>query len=225
MGGLIMQWIKSLVPEARPEPLCRAGVFRNSDYVRRRGMALTAQRPRRRFAVRATLAVVALTLVSTGLVAPASSQGPIVEEKEHTLAAGRVGGGWSKATDTDISTQLVGVSWSGRQEGGIEVRARQDSGGWGEWIPLHGDPAEGPDAGSPRGPGPDDRRGRSGWAPAPSKVEVRVTEGEVGGVKLHAIRSEDTPRRRRACQPRAGAAMAKPASSAGRPGVRTSRGA
>ncbi len=147
-----------------------------------------------------------LTLVSTGVVAPAGSSQPVVEDRQLTLTTGRAGEGWSKATDTEMPTQVAAVTWQGKQEGAVEVRARQD-GEWGQWLRLEGNPYEGPDQGSR------EYRGRTSAGPAwvgsdADKVEVRVVEGDLSGLKLHAIRSED--RRAAAGLRRAGGAMAQP---------------
>jgi uncharacterized protein with LGFP repeats len=169
-------------------------------------MALTPRRPRRRLLVRATLTAVVLTLVSTGLIAPAGYSGPVVEDEKHTLATGAVGEGWSKTTDPDLPTQVAAVTWQGKQNGAVEVRALEE-GGWGPWLRLEGNPYEGPD------PGSREHRAHTAAGPAwissdADKVEVRVVEGELSGLKLHAIHSED--KRARAGLKPAGAAVSQP---------------
>ena len=147
----------------------------------------------RRLLLRAAPAVMGVTLFATGLVAPspAGNARAIVADRVQELARQTVRVGWARSADTGHPTQLVGFEWAGREEGAVEVRVRQD-GRWSEWQLVEGDPAEGPDVGSR------EHRGHTTAGPVwvgrgVRQVEVRVAEGELSGLKLHAIRSEEPP--------------------------------
>ena len=153
----------------------------------------TSPRTLRRFLPRAVPAVLAVSLVTTGVVAPSprTNGRPVVSDRVQALANDTVRPGWSRAADTGHPTQLVGFEWQGRQEGAVELRVRQD-GAWSEWQRIEGDPSEGPDEGSR------ERRARTTagpvWVgPSARQVEVRVAEGDLSGLKLHALRSEEPP--------------------------------
>ena len=150
----------------------------------------------------------AASLVTTGLVAPArtADRSAPVSDKVQTLAEERVSKGWQRSVDTGQDSELVGFEWEGVTEGGVEVRARKD-GRWSDWTALEGDPFEGPD------PGSREYRGTTTAGPLwigddVRQVEVRVTEGELRGLKLHALDSEE-PKARKGAEP-AGAAPAQP---------------
>lgn len=147
---------------------------------------------RRLYARSATLAV-ASTLVATGAVAlPTRSDiEAVVSDKVQTLAAGRAEAGWSRTADTGHPTQLVGFEWEGAHAGAVEVRA-MGPGGWTDWQRVEGDPAEGPDVGS------HEYHEKTTAGPVwvgrdVGRVQVRVAEGTLSGLKLHALRSEDPP--------------------------------
>ncbi len=138
------------------------------------------------------LAVVA-TLVATGVVAPPvhSDLRAEVVDKVQTLAAERVAAGWQRVVDTGHPTQLVGFEWQGAQPGAVEVRGK-GPGGWGDWQLVEGDPAEGPDPDSP------ERQDKTTAGPVwvgrdVQHVQVRVAEGSLPGLKLHALRAQDPP--------------------------------
>ena len=150
-------------------------------------------RNRRRLLVRALPTVMGMSLFATGIVAPspASNARAIVADRVQTLSRDTVRPGWARSADTGHPTQLLGFEWTGRQEGAVEVRVRR-AGRWSEWTLVEGDPTEGPDEGSP------ERRGHTTAGPvwvggSVRQVEVRVAEGDLSGLKLHAIRSEDPP--------------------------------
>ena len=167
----------------------------------------------RRVSTRMATAAAASTLLATGLVAlPAPGDlKAVVSDKVQTLAAGRAEVGWARTADTGHPTQLVGFEWEGAQAGAVEVRAKGPD-GWTDWQRVEGDPAEGPDIGSP------ERHDRTTAGPVwvgerVGQVEVRVAEGSLPGLKLHAIRSEDPPAG-------GGIGKAKPAGAApARPGI------
>jgi hypothetical protein len=161
----------------------------------------------RRRLSRLALAVVVATLVATGTVAlPAGSDiRAEVEDRIQTLTAGRAEVGWQRIADTGHPTQLVGFEWKGSEAGAVEVRAKGPE-GWSEWQLVEGDPSEGPDLDS------HERHDRTTAGPvwvghAVDQVEVRVAEGSLPGLKLHALRSEDPPER-------GGIGRAKPAGAA-----------
>ena len=147
------------------------------------------------FAAVRRLAVLAAvtTLVATGVVAPParSDLRAAVADKVQTLTAGRAEPGWVRTTDTGHPTQLVGFEWQGAQPGAVEVRAKGPD-GWGEWQLVEGDPAEGPD------PDSHERQDKTTAGPVwvgsvVEQVEVRVAEGSLPGLKLHALRAQDPP--------------------------------
>jgi len=138
-------------------------------------------------------AAVASTLVATGLVAlPGGGDlKATISDKVQTLAAGRVEAGWARTADTGHPTEVVGFEWHGGQAGAVEVRARIAQ-GWTDWQRVEGDPAEGPDADSP------EHHDRTTAGPVwvgknVGQVQVRVAEGALSELKLHALRSEDPP--------------------------------
>ncbi len=163
--------------------------------------------PARRVGTRMALVAAVFTLVATGVVAlPASSDLKAeVADKIQTLVAGRAGVGWERTAETGHPTQVVGFEWQGAEAGAVEVRALRPD-GWSDWERLEGDPAEGPDIGSR------ERHDRTTAGPvwvgdAVEQVQVRVVEGSLRGLKLHALRSEDPPER-------GGLGRVKPAGSA-----------
>ncbi|HEX2191664.1 MAG TPA: RICIN domain-containing protein [Acidimicrobiales bacterium] len=147
----------------------------------------------RRLLPRALPAVMGLSLFTTGLVAPspATNARAIVSDRVQALAGERVRPGWARGADTGHPTNLVGFEWQGRQEGAVELRVRQN-GRWSDWQLVEGDAAEGPDEGSR------EHRGHTTAGPVwvgrgVRQVEVRVADGDLSGLKLHAIRSEEPP--------------------------------
>ena len=166
----------------------------------------------RRLYARVATAAVATTLVLTGLVAlPGGGDPAQISDKVQTLAAGAAEVGWLRTADTGHPTELVGFEWQGAQPGAVEVRANGPE-GWTDWQLVEGDPAEGPDVGSP------ERHDRTTAGPVwvgrgVSQVQVRVVEGSLSRLKLHAIHSEDPPTG-------GGVARAKPAGAApAQPGI------
>ncbi len=157
--------------------------------------------------VRGVPATLAAVLVTTGLAIPvAAPEAPVLEAKIHALADAAVLSGSEVELDTDLPTQAVGVDWDGNHEGAVEVRAK-DGDTWGPWVRLEGNPNEGPDVTSR------EYHPRTGAGPAwlghgIGKVQARVVEGDLQGIRLHAIRSEE-PAARRGIRP-AGAVVAQP---------------
>ncbi|MFN2608165.1 MAG: N-acetylmuramoyl-L-alanine amidase [Acidimicrobiales bacterium] len=154
-------------------------------------------RPRRpaawRRAVARGVGVAAVAVLgATGLALPAAPPTtPVLEAKAHDIADQAVAAGRSVQVDTGLPTEAVGVDWNGTGDGAVEVRAL-DGGSWTPWLRLEGNPTEGPDVTSP------EHRARTGAGPlwvghGVGKVEVRVVEGDLRGLRLHAIRSEDPP--------------------------------
>jgi len=131
------------------------------------------------------------SLFTTGLVTAnqATDAKAKVADKVQALTEGVAEPGFSRTADTGQPSQLVGFEWHGRQAGAVEVRAKQGN-GWAEWQRLEGDPAEGPDADSPEHH--DKTTAGPVWVGKEvTQVEVRVVEGSLTGVKLHALRSEE----------------------------------
>jgi len=150
-----------------------------------------------------------MTLLFSGVAAPAAPDpAPILEAREQALAAYRALPGFERKVETGLPTEMVGFEWEGETAGAVEVRAR-DGDGWGPWILAEGDPDEGPD------PESAEFRGRTTagpvWVgPAVRQVEVRVKEGGLDGLALHAIHTEDPPKPRGTIR-RAGATVPRPA--------------
>jgi len=147
----------------------------------------------RRLATRIATVGAAATLVATGIVAlPARSEIPAgISHKVQTLDAGRAEVGWLRTADTGHPTELIGFEWDGAQAGAVEVRAK-GSDGWTGWVRVAGDPAEGPDLGSA------ERHDRTTAGPVwvgrgVVQVQVRVTEGALSRLRLHALHIEDPP--------------------------------
>jgi hypothetical protein len=132
------------------------------------------------------------TVVSTGLTATvAPPPRPVVEGQVHALAAGRTGPGWSRQLRTGQPTEMVGVDWQGRHAGAVEVRAKRD-GRWGPWQTVDGNPAEGPDNDSIEGRGKARTAAGPVWVgPGVRDLEVRVTEGQLDALRLHAIHTTE----------------------------------
>jgi len=134
---------------------------------------------------------VALLVVSNVAAPVAPSRKPIVEAKVHAVADDAVRAGRSATVDTDLPTEAVGVDWEGTGEGAVEVRAREGK-SWSAWMRIEGNPDEGPDLTSK------EHRVRTGAGPVwvghgVDKVEMRLVEGDLRGLRIHAIRSEDPP--------------------------------
>ena len=147
----------------------------------------------RRLVARTALLATVMTLLATGVVVlPASSDlKSDITDKVHALVAGRAEAGWLRTIDTGHPTEMVGFEWQGAEPGAIEVRAMGPD-GWSEWELLEGEPTEGPDADSP------ERHDKTTAGPVwvgrgIGRVQVRVVEGSLPGLKLHALRSEDPP--------------------------------
>ena len=147
-------------------------------------------------AVRRSYARMATAAAASTLVAPASWQclppnevEAVVRDKVQAMAADRVDPGWQRTVDTGHPTQMVGLEWQGAEPGALELRVNSPD-GWSDWQLVEGDPAEGPDVDSP------ERHDRTTAGPVwvghgVDQVEVRVAEGSLSGLKLHALRSED----------------------------------
>ncbi len=145
----------------------------------------------RRLYTRMATAAAASTLVATGLVAlPAPDDvEAVVRDKVQALVEDRAEEGWVRTVDTGQPSEMVGFEWEGAEAGAVEVRAMGDD-GWSDWQLVEGDPAEGPDVGSP------ERHDRTTAGPVwvgrgVDQVQVRVAEGSLSGLKLHALRSEE----------------------------------
>jgi hypothetical protein len=173
-------------------------------------MRLRAPSSLRRWLARAAPLAAGLSLLSTGVVLPAQRAPsiPDVRSKAQALADSVVRPGFSRQVDTGIETEMVGFEWAGRTPGTVEVRAI-DGDQAGPWLPVDGNPVEGPDVGSR------EYRGKTTAGPVwlgsgTHKVEVRVTEGDLEGLELHAIHSETPKEPSGPTTTRAGAAVSKP---------------
>jgi hypothetical protein len=147
----------------------------------------------RRLRARLALATIAATLVATGLVAlPAGSDlRAEISDKVQALTDGRAEPGWLRTVDTGQPSELVGFEWQGAQAGAVEVRSLGPD-GWSEWERVEGEPAEGPDLDSP------EHHDRTTAGPVwvgrgVERVQVRVAEGSLARLKIHALRSQEPP--------------------------------
>ena len=137
------------------------------------------------------LATIVFTLLSTGLAIPGPSRPQVSMRALRLVQAGQVATeGWKTTVVPEISTELVAVQWSGARAGAVDIRVQQD-GTWLPWKTLEGNPDEGPDMDSP------EYRGTTTAGPAwtgqdVDRIEVRVAEGPLPGLKLHMIHSPDS---------------------------------
>ena len=143
----------------------------------------------RRWLVRAVPTFTVVTVAVSGLAAPTPKAKPVLESRVQTLAAGVAGPGWQKAVRTALPTELVGFEWTGTRRAELAVRSKVN-GRWGEWLDLDSTGEEGPDSDAR------EYRGRATAGPAfvgkgVRDVQVRVTEGNLRNLRLHAIHSED----------------------------------
>jgi hypothetical protein len=134
------------------------------------------------------VAALVATLPATGIVAAQPDPTPPVELRETLLAEGLARAGFARQVDARLAADAVGFSWEGAAGGAVEFRVRQGE-GWTTWMRVEGDPAEGPDHDSP------EYTGRTTAGPVwlgsgPRQVEVRVAEGSLRGLRLHALRAD-----------------------------------
>ncbi|MDQ6909676.1 MAG: RICIN domain-containing protein [Actinomycetota bacterium] len=127
------------------------------------------------------------SLMSTGLVGVVARPAPILEAKVRSLTSAVARAGFERQLDTGLPTEMVGFEWDGASPGAVEVRSRGATPG--PWIRLESSATEGPDKGSR------EDRGRTTAGPVwvgkgVRNVEVRVVDGNLDRLKLHAIRSE-----------------------------------
>lgn len=162
----------------------------------------------RRLLARSLPVAALLTVVATGLAAPAPSKPkPILADNVVPLAKDVVAPGWTKSATPDQPAQLVAFEWQGSTAGAMDVRVRTAR-GWSDWSRVDGDPAEGPDVTS-KEHHPITTAGPVWVGQGVKEVAVRVAEGAVRGLKLHALRSEDAK----------SSGGVKPAGAAPQPGI------
>ena len=140
---------------------------------------------------RVSAVTVLFALFTTGLVAPGPGKPRVQLRALRLLAASEAASpGWTRTLEPEISTQLVALEWDGQRAGAVDVRVRV-GGTWLPWGTLHGTPDEGPD------PDSVEHRGTTTTTTAPAwtgsdveRIQVRVAEGRLRGLKLHLIHSE-----------------------------------
>jgi hypothetical protein len=146
----------------------------------------------RRGSVRLTLLTLTFAIVSTGTVLPAPGRPVVSVRSQQLVGAGQAAApGWSRIIEPRTPTELVGVEWSGKRVGAVEVRV-QVAGRWLPWGELHGNPDEGPD------PGSAEYRNTTTAGPAwtgtgVERVQLRVAEGRLPNLKVHLIHSPKAP--------------------------------
>jgi hypothetical protein len=138
-------------------------------------------------------------LIAGGLTgsngASASTALPAVQERVTNLTGASQSMPTNVVQDlqTRVPTELIGFDWSGAVSGEIVLRPWTST-GWSDWTVVDGDPAEGPDANS--------REYRNRTAAGPvwvghsvSRIQFRVTSGNLVDFRVHAIHSAatDTP--------------------------------
>jgi hypothetical protein len=167
----------------------------------------------RHWLVRAVPTLVVVTVGVSGLAASTPKAKPILESKVRTLTEGVARPGWQRQVRTPLPTELVGFQWEGSRTAELQVRSLA-GGRWSAWTDL--------DAGGDEGPDADSRefRGRNTAGPVfvgkgVRDVQVRVTEGNLRRLRMHAIRSEDS---------RPSGALAPAAADAPQPGIITRAG-
>ncbi len=143
-----------------------------------------------RWSLRLPPLVVALSLVSAGLVAP-QQRPPRVESRIVDLASGSLqeaSPGYRRFLSLSKPAEVVGFEWQGHVEGAVEIRLRRGD-GWSPWTELYGNPDEGPD--------PSSMENRATTSAGPTWIgrgvdalDVRVTEGSLAQLKMHLIHSE-----------------------------------
>jgi hypothetical protein len=150
---------------------------------------------------------VLFSLFTTGVVAPGPDR-PRVQLRALRLLAAREAAppGWTKTVVPEISTQLVALEWDGQRAGAVDVRVRVAD-RWLAWRTLEGTPDEGPD------PDSLEHRGTTTTAPAwtgtgVERIQLRVDHGDLRGLKLHLIHSEEDK-----------AAVATASATPGNPGI------
>jgi hypothetical protein len=168
----------------------------------------------RRRLLRALPVLIVALAVATGLTPTVGAPAPVVESRSLALTSAlsghRVGPGWTTTVATGLPTQLVAFEWDGDPGGIVEVRAVHPDGRRGPWVEADGGPDDGPD------PGSAEHNGRLAVGPVwlgaegAGRVEVRVAEGTLLRLRLHAIRSEETGRQLLGADG-AGAAVGRPA--------------
>ena len=139
----------------------------------------------RKFFAMASLAL----LASTGLVAiPRSASAPKVAGFTTPVVKGAVGTGWSEVVSTGISAEMAGLTWTG-DAATVQIRGF-DGANWTDWVELVGEPSEGPDQSSAEFKPGKVSAGPTWLGHNISKVEIRVTNGTVSDLQLHAIESQ-----------------------------------
>ena len=152
-------------------------------------------------------------VAATGLAAPAPRAEPILESRVQTLTRDVAGPGWRLDVRTPLPTHLVGFQWDGPHHAEVEVRSLSN-GRWSDWMELHTSGEEGPDhdAGEHR------RTNTVGPVYVGKGVrdlQVRVAEGHLRNLRLHAIRSEE---------PELSGGISAAAAAAPQPGIITRAG-
>src|SRR5438270_8535002 len=148
-------------------------------------------RTRSSFIARLVVASLALSVVATGVALPASKAKPLVDAKLTTLTDGVAGPGFTKTTHADTPTEMVGFSWKGREAGTVELRVKRN-GAWSPWSDVDARLNEGPDRGSKEYRGDRTAAGPVWVGTGVQDVQSRVKEGSLHGLRIHAIRTEET---------------------------------
>lgn len=155
-------------------------------------MRLLSRRSRGRWP-RLLLVTTVFTLLSTGLAIPGPAKPKLMMRALAMVQPGdAAAAGWTKTLTPEIPAELVALEWEGKHEGAVDVRVRR-SGTWSPWATLEGNPDEGPDRSSP------EYRGTTTAGPAwtgkgVERIQLRVSEGRLSGLKLHLIHSPPTPK-------------------------------
>jgi hypothetical protein len=135
-----------------------------------------------------TLAAGVMVFAAASIPLPTMPE-PHVAGAEVLVSGDRVGVGFDKVVDLPLRSALVGLTWSGLEPAGLEVRPQHADRSWGEWLPLDGNAGEGPDA-STGEPSNHVSAGPAWIGRDIRRIEVRVTEGTLPDLTVHAIDSD-----------------------------------
>jgi len=151
-----------------------------------------ARQPTRGRRLRAgILSATLVTLLAAGTVGSPARRTAAIEDHGRRLAAGAAPG-WQLPVHVASPAELVGFRWAGATEGAVEMRVRHQ-GQWSSWLRVEGNPSEGPDRTSP------EFRGRTAAGPVwvgsdVHDLEVRVVEGRLSRLELHALHTKSPTR-------------------------------
>jgi hypothetical protein len=140
---------------------------------------------RRLLPVSALVAIAALVAVVLPVAAPTSSSTPAPTEHRYALSAKQaVRAGWH--ADANVSTDMVGVKWSGDPNAKFTVATRDGSGRWSSPVPL--DTLDvGPDPGTKEAAHAARLATEPYWVHGKKDVRIALASGAPANVDLHTV--------------------------------------